>query len=129
VIEGTPVTGYFGEQRSVNGGPPAGHHGGTDLGAFLGEPAMATAPGTVVLAEALAVRGRTVIIDHGGGLHSAYAHLETLLVAAGEPVTAGQVIGLVGSTGYSSAAHLHWELAVHGVLVDGLRWLDGSQGF
>ena len=49
--------------------------------------------------------------------------------AVGDTVKKGQLIGYVGSTGFSTGAHTHWEIAVGGVLVDGLRWLDGSQGF
>ena len=82
-----------------------------------------------MLAEELAVRGNMVIIDHGGGVFSGYAHLSALHVTAGQTVTGGDVIGLVGTTGLSTGPHLHWEMAVAGVLVDGLRWLDGTQGY
>jgi hypothetical protein len=123
------LTGRFGEQRSINGGPVGGHHGGTDLGALPGTPVLATNDGRVVLAELLAVRGNMVIIDHGGGVFSGYAHMSSLAVSVGDLVAGGQVVGAVGSTGLSTAAHLHWEMSVMGVLVDGLRWLDGSQGF
>jgi murein DD-endopeptidase MepM/ murein hydrolase activator NlpD len=124
-----PVTGYFGEQRSFNGGPVSGHHGGTDFGVEEGTPVTAANAGTVVLAQELAVRGNMVIIDHGAGVFSGYSHLHEIKVIAGEPVTTGQVIGLVGTTGLSTGPHLHWEQAVRGILVDGLRWVDGSQGF
>lgn len=123
------ISGYFGEQRSFNGGPVGGHHGGTDFGLEAGTAVFATNSGTVVLAETLAVRGNMVIIDHGGGVFSGYAHMASLAVAAGESVTPGQLVGRVGTTGLSTGPHLHWEMSVAGVLVDGLRWLDGSQGF
>jgi hypothetical protein len=123
------ITGYFGEQRSFNGGPPSGHHGGTDFGAIEGTPVYTTNAGTVVIARELAVRGNMVIVDHGGGVLSGYAHLSSMAVTEGEQVEAGQVIGGVGTTGLSTGNHLHWEMAVFGILVDGLRWLDGSQGF
>ncbi|HMS57411.1 MAG TPA: M23 family metallopeptidase [Tepidiformaceae bacterium] len=123
------VTGYFGEQRSFNGGPPSGHHGGTDLGAPTGTPVRPANAGTVVLAGRYLVRGNLVVIDHGGGVLSLYGHMNELAVVTGQPVSKNQVIGYVGSTGLSSGPHLHWELSVAGVLVDGLRWLDGSQGF
>ena len=128
-LEEMHVTGYFGEQRSFNGGTPSGHHGGTDLGALEGTAVHATNAGTVVIARELAVRGNMVIIDHGGGVFSSYAHLFRIDVTEGQEVTAGQVIGGVGTTGLSTGNHLHWEIAVFGILVDGLRWLDGSQGF
>lgn len=125
----TAISGYFGEQRSFDGGPPTGHHGGTDFASVAGDPVRATNKGKVVLAEELAVRGNTVIIDHGGGVFSGYSHLSEISVAAGQSVTAGELLGRVGTTGLSTGPHLHWELAVHGILVDGLRWLDGTQGF
>ncbi len=123
------VSGYFGEQRSFNGGPVSGHHGGTDLGLAQGTPVLAANDGTVVLAELLDVRGNMVIIDHGGGVFTGYGHMSELDVRPGDHVTRGEVIGKVGSTGLSSGPHLHWEVSVSGVLVDGLRWVDGSQGF
>lgn len=123
------VTGLFGEQRSFNGGPVQGHHGGTDFGAPAGTPIFATNSGTVVLSGLYRIRGNLVIVDHGAGIFSLYGHMIERLVNEGDVVTRGQVLGLVGSTGLSTGAHLHWELAVSGILVDGLRWLDGSQGF
>lgn len=123
------VTGYFGEQRSFNGGPVQGHHGGTDFGANLGTPVLASNRGRVVLAGLYRVRGNIVILDHGAGVFTLYGHLDSIAVAAGAVVAKGAKLGEVGSTGLSTGPHLHWEVAVAGVLVDGLRWLDGSQGF
>lgn len=123
------ITGYFGEQRSFDGGPPTGHHGGTDMGAGQGTVVRAVNRGTVVIARELAVRGNMIIIDHGTGVFSGYAHLSAIDVKEGDVVERGQAIGEVGTTGLSTGAHLHWEMAVRGILVDGLRWVDGSQGF
>lgn len=123
------ITARFGEQRSVNGGAPSGHHGGTDIGAAEGAPVVATNSGVVVLARELRVRGNMVIIDHGGGLYSGYAHLSSIAVAEGDRVEAGQLIGAVGNTGLSTGAHLHWEMAAHGILLDALRFTDGTNGF
>jgi hypothetical protein len=123
------VTGYFGEQRSFNGGPVQGHHGGTDFGAQYGEPIYATNDGVVVLSELTLFRGNLVVIDHGGGVLSSYGHMMEMAVQVGDTVTRGGLVGYVGATGLATGPHLHWELAVGGVLVDGLRWLDGSQGF
>jgi murein DD-endopeptidase MepM/ murein hydrolase activator NlpD len=123
------ITGYFGEQRSFNGGTPTGHHGGTDFGAFEGTPVYAMNRGTVVIARELAVRGNMVIVDHGGGVFSGYAHLSRVDVVEGQAVETGQVLGGVGTTGLSTGNHLHWEVALRGILVDGLRWIDGSQGY
>lgn len=123
------VTGRFGEERSINGGPMDGHHSGTDFGTPLGTPVIATNSGVVVLSRQLTVRGNTVVVDHGGGLFSAYSHLDSLTVAEGQLVAAGQEVGLSGNTGLSTAPHLHWEIAQSGVLLDALRFADGSNGF
>jgi murein DD-endopeptidase MepM/ murein hydrolase activator NlpD len=70
-----------------------------------------------------------VVVDHGGGLFSGYAHLKSFAVAEGQTVTQGDTVGYVGSTGLSTGAHLHWEIAAGGVLVDAVRFTDGSNGF
>jgi murein DD-endopeptidase MepM/ murein hydrolase activator NlpD len=123
------ITGYFGEERSFNGGPRGGHHGGTDIGAPAGTEIRATNRGMVVLAEETRNRGNLVVLDHGAGVFSSYGHQSALRVLVGDVVERGDVVWLVGSTGLSTGPHLHWEMAVGGVLVDGLRWLDGTQGF
>jgi murein DD-endopeptidase MepM/ murein hydrolase activator NlpD len=123
------LTARYGEQRAINGGAPAGHHGGTDLAIDQGTPVQATNAGRVVLARQLKVRGNMVIIDHGGGLFSGYAHLSQINVTEGQMVTAGDIIGLVGTTGLSTGPHLHWEMASQGVWLDALRFTDGTNGF
>lgn len=123
------ISSYFGEQRSFNGGPVGGHHGGTDFAVDAGSPIYATNSGVVVLSGRYLIRGNLVVIDHGGGIFSSYGHMEERLVGEGDVVVKGQLIGLVGTTGLSTGPHLHWEMSVAGVLVDGLRWLDGTQGF
>ena len=123
------ISGYFGEERSFNGGPRGGHHGGTDIGAPEGTEIHATNRGIVVLAEETRNRGNLVVLDHGAGIFSCYGHQSALRVLVGDVVERGDVVGLVGTTGLSTGPHLHWEMSVGGVLVDGLRWLDGTQGF
>jgi len=123
------LTARFGEQRSINGSVPSGHHGGTDIGAIEGTPVVATNRGRVVLARALKVRGNMVIIDHGGGLFSGYGHLSVIHVTEDQMVEAGEHIADVGNTGLSTGAHLHWEMASQGILLDALRFTDGSNGF
>tara|TARA_B100001123_G_scaffold400969_1_gene487242 strand:+ start:2186 stop:3124 length:939 start_codon:yes stop_codon:yes gene_type:complete len=123
------ISSHFGERRSFNDGPVEGNHGGTDFGALEGTPVTATNSGRVVLARQLAVRGNMVIIDHGGGVFSGYAHLSAFAVAEGQEVDGGQLIAFVGSSGLSTAPHLHWEISVHGVLVDPLRFVDFRNGF
>ncbi|MCC6381692.1 MAG: M23 family metallopeptidase [Dehalococcoidia bacterium] len=127
-VEGS-ITTRFGEQRAYNGGPASGHHTGTDIGAAEGTPVKATSGGRVVLARQLQLRGNMVIVDHGGGLFSGYAHLSAFAVAEGQDVAPGEVVGYVGSTGLSTGAHLHWEMSAGGVLVDALRFTDGTNGF
>jgi murein DD-endopeptidase MepM/ murein hydrolase activator NlpD len=117
----TPVGGYisnaFGVQRSVNGGP-YGTHGGADIVAEGGTPVVAAAGGRVVLAQPLYLLGNSVIIDHGAGLLTAYHHMSSIAASPGQAMTKGDLVGYVGTTGFSSGDHLHWEARVHGVKVD-----------
>ncbi len=124
-----PLTARFGEQRSINGSAASGHHGGTDIGAVQGTPVVATNSGKVVMARQLQLRGNMVIVDHGGGVLSGYAHMSAFAVGEGQDVKQGDLIGYVGNTGLSTAAHLHWEIAVGSILVDALRFTDGTNGF
>lgn len=123
------ISSYFGEERSYNGGPRGGHHSGTDIGAPAGTPIHATNNGIVVMAELVLNRGNCTVLDHGSGVFSCYGHQSQFDVKVGDVVAQGDVIGLVGSTGLATGPHLHWEMAAGGVVVDGLRWLDGTQGF
>lgn len=124
----TPIESYlnisslFGARRSYNGGPYRTYHEGVDFSAYGGTPVLATANGRVILAEFLYVRGGAVIIDHGFGIFSGYYHLSALNTAVGETVTAGQVVGAVGTTGLSTGNHLHWDLLVANTWVDASRW-------
>jgi len=117
------VTSPFGERRG-------GHrHPGVDLDGNTGDPVVAAAPGTVLVAgrapAGYSGYGILVIIDHGGGEQSMYAHLSAVAVHAGDVVAAGQRIGSVGATGEATGSHLHFEVHVGGRLVDPLRWLAG----
>ncbi|MCZ7577624.1 MAG: M23 family metallopeptidase [Dehalococcoidia bacterium] len=94
-----------------------------------GTPVTATNSGKVVLARQMKVHGNMVVVDHGGGLYSSYGHLSAIQVAEGDAVEAGQQIGLVGNTGLSTGAHLHWEMASNGILLDAVRFTDGTNGF
>lgn len=126
---GGDITTRFGEERSYNGSPVSGHHTGTDLGAAAGIPVGATNAGRVAMARQVQLRGNMVILDHGGGLYSGYAHLSSFAVAEGQMVAQGDTLGFVGSTGLSTGAHLHWEMSAGGVLVDPYRFTDGTNGF
>ncbi len=122
------ISGQFGERRSINGEPADIRHGGTDFAVPEGAPVTAANSGRVALARQLAVRGNMVVIDHGGGVLSGYAHLSSFAVAEGQLVEAGQLIAFAGNSGFSTASHLHWEVSVHGTLVDPLRFIDGRNG-
>lgn len=118
------ITSWFGTRRRYNQDPGLYFHSGVDYGGGVGLPITAPAPGVVVLAEQLAVRGGTTIIDHGWGVFSVYMHQSEIQVNVGDFVAAGQQIGLVGGTGRVTGAHLHWEIWVNGVQVDPLDWLE-----
>jgi murein DD-endopeptidase MepM/ murein hydrolase activator NlpD len=98
------------------------YHTGHDYGADAGTPILAPNAGTVALAEPLQVRGNVVILDHGLGVFSAFWHLSRIDVEAGQIVSQGEVVGLVGNTGLSTGPHLHWEMRVLGVPVDPVQW-------
>jgi murein DD-endopeptidase MepM/ murein hydrolase activator NlpD len=118
------ISSTFGARRSYNGGPYRTYHEGVDFAAYGGTPVMAPASGTVVVAEFLYVRGGAVIIDHGLGIYTGFYHMSSLAVSPGDTVTAGQIVGEVGTTGLSTGNHLHWDLLVDGIWVDAQAWLD-----
>jgi len=101
-----------------------GFHTGLDFCGGEGLQIFAPAPGRVVFAAPLTVRGNATIIDHGWGVYSGIWHQSQMLVNVGDTVEQGQVIGLVGGTGRVTGAHLHWEVWVNGVQVNPLDWLD-----
>ena len=115
------ITSSFGMGRDYDG-VRGSYHGGVDISGKEGAPVIAAADGRVALADSLRVRGNAVILDHGLGVYSAYCHLSQILVQEGQMVAQGETIGLVGNTGLSTGAHLHWEMSVGGVLVDALEW-------
>lgn len=125
----TPAEGYvsseFGAVRIINDNPPRRHQG-IDLAASLGEPVFAAANGTVHLAALLLSGGNTVILDHGLGLFSAYMHLDTLAVEKGDRVAKGEILGTVGSTGYSTGPHLHFEVTINQEAVNPLQLFTDS---
>lgn len=98
-------------------------HTGIDFGAAAGTPIRAAAAGRVVQAGAMSGYGNVVVIDHGGGLATLYAHQSRVAVAAGTQVQAGQVIGYVGATGYATGPHLHFEVRINGTPVDPMPYL------
>jgi len=103
-----------------------GRHTGIDMRGAMGTPMQATAAGRVVLAERMDVRGNYVLLDHGWGIYSGYAHLSEIHVTRGQVVRQGQVLGISGNTGRSSGPHIHWEMAVNGEWVDPSQFLEVS---
>lgn len=116
-----PVTSRFGTRRSYNGSTYDRFHTGTDFGGPPGSPIYAPADGRVVLVQTLNIYGLFTVIDHGWGVYTAYAHQSESLVQVGQQISAGEVIGKIGNSGRSSGPHLHWEVWVNGVEVDGIQ--------
>ncbi len=107
-------------------GRPA-FHSGLDLAAFERAPVVATSPGTVVFAGTRSGYGYTVEIDHGHGFKTRYAHLRDIQVRTGERVAIGQRVGSMGSTGRSTATHLHYEVWFRGRAVDPISFLRAGR--
>src|SRR3990170_3593538 len=101
------AVGNFGRRRILNDQPRA-PHSGEDFSAPAGTPVYAAQRGRVALADELFFYGKTVVVDHGLGLFTFYAHLEAISVEPGQVIEAGTLLGRVGSTGRVTAAHLHW---------------------
>ncbi|MCY4368958.1 MAG: peptidoglycan DD-metalloendopeptidase family protein [bacterium] len=100
-------------------------HTGIDLGSASGVPIHAAANGTVILAETWGGYGRTVVVDHGGGLSTLYAHQSSIAVSRGQEVLAGDVVGYIGCTGFCTGPHLHFEVREVGAPVDPMLYLPG----
>jgi murein DD-endopeptidase MepM/ murein hydrolase activator NlpD len=126
-VEGRLSTSY-GFTRYINGAY-SGRHNAIDLAAPTGTPIKATNAGKVVLAEELYLTGNAIYIDHGMGLFSQYAHMSQLHVKSGDTVEAGQVIGLVGTTGFSTGPHLHFTFWVHNIPANPFHFFESSPFF
>jgi murein DD-endopeptidase MepM/ murein hydrolase activator NlpD len=98
-------------------------HTGMDFRGDTGDPARATADGTVTIAAWQGGYGKMVEVDHGNGLTTRYAHLSEIIVKVGQRVRAGHIVGKVGSTGRSTGPHLHYETRVNGEAVDPRKFL------
>ncbi|OSC76555.1 hypothetical protein B5180_01860 [Streptomyces sp. BF-3] len=118
---GTP----FGKKGSMWS---SGAHTGLDFPAAVGTAVKAVADGKVAMAKSGGPYGNHIMLNHGGGLTSLYAHLNSILTTVGDSVKRGQKIGTVGSTGNSSGPHLHLEARVNGRAVDPMTYLSGGGG-
>ena len=112
--------GNFGRRRILNG-EARSPHAGVDFPAAAGTPVFAAQAGKVALAEDLYYSGNTVVIDHGFGIYTLYAHLSEVEVHAGDSVEPSTEIGKVGATGRVTGPHLHWGLTIDHARVNGLQ--------
>ncbi len=123
-------TSRYGNRRTYHGlntdTQIQGFHTGLDFCGGEGLPITAPAPGQVVFAGPLTVRGNATIIDHGQGVYSGFWHQSSIQVTVGQMVEQGQTIGIVGGTGRVTGAHLHWEVWVNGIQVNPMTWLERS---
>jgi murein DD-endopeptidase MepM/ murein hydrolase activator NlpD len=111
--------GNFGRRRILNG-QARSPHAGVDFPAMKGTPVFASQRGKVVLAEELYYSGNTIVIDHGYGIYTLYAHLSEVDVKPGETVESSAEIGKVGATGRVTGPHLHWGLTVQHARVNAM---------
>lgn len=120
---GSAYSSSFGQYRILNEAVQT-RHTGWDQSAPTGTPVGAMADGVVVFANQLDIRGNYILIDHGWGVFTGYAHMSQMSVQQGQTVTQGQIIGASGNTGRSNGPHLHWEIVVNGEWVDGVLFLE-----
>ncbi len=99
-------------------------HLGLDLASVAGSPVPAAEKGRVIFADYLGIYGNTVIIDHGMGLFTLYAHLANFEVSVGELVERGRIIGYTDTTGLAGGDHLHFSVIVQGIFVNPIEWID-----
>jgi murein DD-endopeptidase MepM/ murein hydrolase activator NlpD len=116
------LTDSFGRRRDPFTGE-SGYHTGLDISADHGEPVFATASGTVEAAEPSGAYGNMVVVSHGFGISTRYAHLSRFAVKAGDRVQRGDLVGFAGATGRATGDHLHYEVLVHGRQLNPLRFL------
>jgi murein DD-endopeptidase MepM/ murein hydrolase activator NlpD len=124
--DGGVISSYYGGRTGpINGG--FDWHPGLDIAVDIGTPVYAAAMGTVDMAGWNGGYGQFVKIRHGNGYESAYGHMSGIAVSAGQQVRKGEIIGFVGSTGYSTGPHLHFEVFVDGENIDPLYMLKKAK--
>ncbi|MEA3545134.1 MAG: M23 family metallopeptidase, partial [Thermodesulfobacteriota bacterium] len=111
------LTSYFGMRKSPFTGKRVMHEG-LDIAANVGTPVVATADGVVTRVKYAPDYGKTVILDHGYGYQTIFAHNSKILVKAGQRIKRGDMVARVGNTGRSTGSHLHYELRLNGVPID-----------
>ncbi len=123
-----PVNGRISSPFGLRTDPLSGahrHHGGLDLAAPAGTPVLGAGAGVVVRAENAGNYGNLVVLDHGDGLETRYAHLNDIEVKVGDRVEAGTPVGSVGDTGRTTGPHLHFEVRRNGSAENPLRVVKG----
>ena len=120
----TLITSRFGYRVAPTTGAST-YHGGLDIGAGMGASIVAAGAGDVIYAGANGGYGNCVMIDHGNGVVTVYAHMSSIGVSYGQYVTAGQYVGAVGSTGVSTGPHCHFEVRINGVQTDPAAYFSG----
>lgn len=123
----SPISGRITDPFGPRPNRPAGanpFHSGTDIGAGCGRTVVAATGGTVAYSGWLGTYGNWVLIDHGNGVQTGYAHNSSLLVGQGQSVAAGAPIALVGTTGASTGCHSHFEVRINGARVDGQPFMS-----
>ncbi len=120
-VNGPVTSGYGWREHPVLGGRR--FHAGIDIGASSGTLIASAGEGTVIFAGLKNGYGNTVIVDHGGGIATLYAHQSRIGSSVGQPVRRGETVGYVGCTGYCTGPHLHFEVRVNGDPVDPMGWL------
>jgi murein DD-endopeptidase MepM/ murein hydrolase activator NlpD len=122
-----PITSSFGEREDpITGNGEGEFHTGIDISAPMGTPVRVTADGTVKSAEMESGYGRKIVVDHGHGLETCYAHMSGFAVMAGQTVVRGQVIGYVGMSGRTTGAHLHYEVRIRDAPVNPYKYLQAT---
>lgn len=120
----TLITSRFGYRVAPTAGAST-YHGGLDIGAGMGASIVAAGAGDVIYAGANGGYGNCVMIDHGNGIVTVYAHMSSIGVSYGQYVTAGQYVGAVGSTGVSTGPHCHFEIRINGAQTDPAAYFSG----
>ena len=118
------ISSHFGWRNNPFGGRGSEWHSGIDIPARTGTPIRAAGGGTVIFSGWSNGYGHTVIIDHGGGINTLYAHNSRNLVAVGQNVARGDIIAHVGSTGRTTGAHVHYEVLINGTEVNPVPFLQ-----
>ncbi len=124
---GTSSAGYIwplnGAVTSYYGPRWGSMHTGIDIDGVTGQPVVASKAGSVIMAGSYSGYGNAVIVDHGGGYQTLYAHLSSFAVSSGQSVGQGQTVGAVGCTGSCTGDHLHFEVRVNGSPTDPMQYL------